>query len=181
MPLFTSKRDAGFLLGVNREIMHGFSSVEVQVYKLNLNSTQTNIYEESANKIYYSPVRLYAQVTEDEKSMQGDDILDFSRTLSVGFLLSDLEAAGIVIEEGDILSYDDGFYEINQVTDIIGWAGRHPGMLLGDINNEWKGFGYGISIVAQCHLTRTNSLNIVEVRKGITNSIDNENSIDKFM
>lgn len=182
MPLFTSQRDAGFLLGVNKEIMHGFSSVEVAVYKLDLNNTETNIYQESNNKNYFPPVRLFAQLRFDEKTISGEELVDYTQTLGVGFLINDLKAAEIFIEEGDIIEYDNGFYQVDQVTEAKGWAGRRPDAIIGIQKDGWDSHGYGISVVAECHLTRTNSVNIVEVRTGISEVSTNTNtSIPNFL
>jgi len=182
MPLFTSHRDAGFLLGVNKEIMHGFSSVEVAVYKLDLEQTDVNIYEESNNKAYRSPVRVFAQVRFDEKATAGEDIADYTQTLGVGFLINDLKTAELFIEEGDVIEYDSGFYQVDQVTEPKGWAGRRPETLIGTTEDKWGLHGYGISVVAECHLTRTNNLNIVDVRTGITETaIETDASIPNFL
>lgn len=182
MPLFTSHRDAGFLLGVNKEIMHGFSSVEVAVYKLDLNNTETNIYQESNNKTYFPPVRLFAQLRFDEKTISGEELVDYTQTIGVGFLINDLKTAGIFIEEGDIIEYDNGFYQVDQVTEPKGWAGRRPDAIIGIKKDGWNSHGYDISVVAECHLTRTNSVNIVEVRTGISEISTNTNtSIPNFL
>lgn len=182
MPLFTSHRDAGFLLGVNKEIMHGFSSVEVAVYKLDLQQTDVNIYEESNNKAYRPPVRLFAQIRFDEKSIAGEDLIDYTQTLGVGFLINDLKTAEIFIEEGDIIEYDSGFYQVDQVSEPKGWAGRRPDAMIGISEDKWNLHGYDISVVAECHLTRTNNLNIVEVRTGIVEApTEIDTSIPNFL
>lgn len=182
MPLYNSNRDAGFLLGVNREIMHAYSSVEVAVYKLDLDSMETNIYEESNNKSYQPPVRLFAQIRFDEKTPSGEELIDYTQTIGVGFLINDLKAANMYIEEGDIIEYDNGFYQVDQVSEMRGWSGRRPEAMIGVAQDGWSPHGYAISVVAECHLTRTNSVNIVEVRTGITESpTDTDTSIPNFL
>jgi hypothetical protein len=182
MPLFTSQRDAGFLLGVNKEIMHGFSSVEVAVYKIDIEQTDVNIYEESTSKAYRPPVRIFAQIRFDEKTTAGDELTDFTQTLGVGFLINDLKTAQLFIEEGDIIEYDSGFYQVDQISEPKGWAGRRPDAMIGISEDGWNSHGYDISVVAECHLTRTNNLNIVEVRKGIVETaIGTDTSIPNFL
>lgn len=182
MPLFNSNRDAGLLLGVNREIMHGFSSVEIALYQLDLSVTKTNIYEESENRAYRPPVRLYSQVTLDSKTASSDNLIDYSRTMQAGFLREDLIDFDVYLQEGDIIEYDGGYYEIDQLSESNYWSGRNPETSIGVSEDGWKEYGYPVSIVARCHLTRTNSLHIVDRRTGIDNqSTDTNSSIPTFL
>jgi len=180
-PLFTSKRDSGFLLGINKEIIHGFSSVEVAVYKINMLETKINIYDEGVNKRYYNPVRLFSQVRIEEKSIEGDDQLTYSKPATFGFLIHDLKSADIIIEEGDVIEYDEGYYTVDQVSEMNSWSGRNPDTLIGMKLNDWEKHGYNISVVANCHLTRTNSLNIVQTINKQTHADDTDTSVPKGM
>lgn len=183
MPLYTSKRDAGFLLGVNREILHGFSSVEVGVYKLDLENTQTNIYEESNNKTYKPAVRVFALIRFDQKTAASDDLgTDFQRLLGVGFLRADLKDANLYLEEGDIIEYDDAFFQVDIVSTTNYWSGRNPETMIGNVIDGWKEHGYNIAVQCECHLTRLNALNIIDTRIGETPSpIQTDSSIPKFL
>lgn len=167
MPLFTSLRDAGFLLGVNRELLHAFISTEVAVYKLDLNVTNVNIYEESENKVYKAPVRIFSLIRFDDKEVTNDDFgIDANRTMAAGFLKADLIKAEIYIEEGDIIQYDSNYYQIDKVSNSNYWAGRRPESILGVVENNWTPHGYDIAVVAECHLTRLTSIQIEEFRAG---------------
>lgn len=182
MPLFNSKRDAGLLLGVNREVMRGFSSVEVAVYQLDLNQTDVNIYEESNNRAYQPPIRLYSQVILESKTSAGDNFLDFTRTFQAGFLREDLIEANVYLQEGDIIEYDGGYYEIDQLSESNYWSGRNPETSIGTQEGDWVDHGYVVSVVASCHLTRTNRLQIVDKRTGIEpGPTDTNSSIPTFL
>ncbi len=183
MPLFTSHRDAGFLLGINRELLHGFISTEVGVYKLDLNKTQVNIYEESNNKIYKPPVRVFGLIRYDSKEMTSDDFgIDATRTLAVGFLRADLINAELYLEEGDIISWDDNYYQIDKVSTTNYWAGRSPETILGVQEDNWTPHGYKIAVQAECHLTRLTSIQIEDPRKGEIGSATKESvSVPKFL
>lgn len=167
MPLFTSLRDAGFLLGVNRELLHGFISTEVAVYKLDLNVTNVNIYEESENKVYKPAVRIFSLIRFDDREVTNDDFgITANRTMAAGFLKADLIAANIYIEEGDIIEYDSNYYQIDRVSATNYWAGRRPESILGVVENNWAPHGYDIAVTAECHLTRLTSIQIEEFRIG---------------
>lgn len=183
MPLFTSKRDSGFVLGINRELMHSFSSVEIGLFKLDLSVTDTNIYEESVQKAYKPAVRLYVLMDfGDKSSLNEQGLISYEREINVGFLKEDLKTLDIVVEEGDIIDYDGGFYEIDQVGTSQYWSGRNPNTLLGITQDGWDIHGYDIAVNAQAHLTRTNALNIIDTRTGVNDSgTKNNSSIPKFL
>ena len=167
MPLFTSTRDAGFLLGVNRELLHGFISTEVAVYKLDLNRTNVNIYEESDNKVYKPAVRVFSLIRFDDKEVTNDDFgIDATRTMAAGFLKADLINAELYIEEGDIIEYDFNYYQIDRVGNTNYWAGRRPESILGVVQDNWTPHAYDIAVTAQCDLTRLTSIQIEDPRKG---------------
>lgn len=179
MPLFTSFRDAGFLKSINRELIHSFISNEVGVYKLDLNSTQTNIYGESSEKSYHPQVRLFALIRQDPKESVGDDYgLSFSKIISVGFIKSDLIDAGIFLTEGDIVHYDNGYYEVSTVQTTNYWGGKNPNTLIGITEDNWELNGYDHSIVAECRLTTEPNLHINDVRIGHKYTISKQ-SINK--
>ena len=54
MALFGSARDANLIRSVNRELINKYIDTEVGFYKLNIEATKTNIYDESDDKVYYS-------------------------------------------------------------------------------------------------------------------------------
>ena len=183
MPLFTSTKDAGFLLGVNRELLHGFISTEVGIYKLDLNKTDINIYEESNNKVYKPPVRVFGLVRYDSKEVTNDDFgIDVTRNIAVGFLRADLITANLYLDEGDIISWDENYYQIDRVSTTNYWAGRSPETILGVQEDDWTPHGYKIAVQAECHLTRLTSIQIVEPRKGeIGSPVKQSTSVPKFL
>lgn len=193
MALFGSERDAQLVKRINRELINEIIDIEIAFYKLSLDDTQANQYDESDSKVYYSPVRLNCLVTKDEKSYTGDDNgYDSTRTATFAFYRPDLKDKNLIIEEGDTIEYDNEFYEVDGVGASQYWTGRNPdtdlGVQLGDLgdfhkkfndadqsvfnNNE---FGQSIAISVTAHVTRRNRLNIQEVRSGI----NKPNSIPK--
>lgn len=183
MPLYNSFRDSGFLKGINREVLHSIISIEVGVYKLNLNQTDINIYEEAEKRTYNPPVRIFCQLRMDGKSTSADDYgINYTKTGAFGFLKTDLIQQELYIEEGDIIFYDNGYWEIDQVSNSNYWSGRNPNTSIGITEDKWSIHGYDHHVVAEAHLTRTNALHIVNKRNGINPSpVDSNNSIPKFL
>ena len=54
MALFGSGRDASFVRGINKEIVNKYVDTEVEIYKLSLEDTVSNIYDESSEKYYFN-------------------------------------------------------------------------------------------------------------------------------
>ena len=168
MALFGSGRDASLIRSMSRELLR-YIDTEVLHYKLVLDSTNENIYGESERRTYYSPTRITAIVQKDEKVAAADDFgLEFNRTGVFAFLRDDLKDTNIHIEEGDVIFWDNEYYEIDNVGSSQYWAGRNPTTLLGNTSGELdEEFGYSVAIVAEAHVTKRNSINIEEVRSGV--------------
>jgi hypothetical protein len=179
MALFGSSRDANLIKHMSRELMQRIIGIEVEYYKLSLADTKTNIYNESGQKTYYHPMRVYSLVQrEDKTAKEGEVAIDFDKLTTFSFLRDDLVTMNLVVETGDIVKWDGGFYEIDLVRESDYWVGRNPDRLIGVVQNEIPDYGYSISVVAESHLTRANALNLVETRSGI-NSIKTKNNLPR--
>tara|TARA_R100000664_G_C2744339_1_gene132342 strand:- start:440 stop:1009 length:570 start_codon:yes stop_codon:yes gene_type:complete len=185
MALFGSARDASLVRSINRELVYDFIDTEIAFYKLSLDDTKANMYDESDNKVYYAPMRFNCLVQKDEKTYIGDDSgYDSTRTGIFSFHRPELKSNNVVIEEGDIIEWDNEFYEIDGVGASQYWRGINPTTDLGNTlstggknitgdDESRDEFGQSIAVICQAHVTRRNRLNIQEVRSGVnkTNSI----------
>ena len=109
--------------------------------------------------------RINCLALKEEKSYIGEDQYDSSRLGEFNFLRDDIKSKNIIIEEGDILEWDNEFYEIDGVGSSQYWTGRNPDTDLGKA--EHGEFGLSVAIKVTAHVTRRNRLNIQEVRSGI--------------
>jgi len=168
MALFGSARDASLIRSVNKELVDRYVDTEVSFYKLSLEDTAVNLYGESDNKVYYSRMRMNCLILKDDKSPNADEYgLDYTRTATFSFLRDSLAERNIIVEEGDIVQYDNEYFEIDSVSSTQYWSGRNPGTDIGYTTGDRGEFGYSVSIICQAHVTRRNRLNIEEVRSGI--------------
>jgi hypothetical protein len=86
MALFGSARDASLVRSINRELIYDFIDTEIAFYKLSLDDTKANMYDEADNKVYYAPMRFNALVQKDEKTVIGDEYgMEYTRTGIFGF------------------------------------------------------------------------------------------------
>ena len=167
MALFGSARDASLVRSINRELINRYIDTEVAFYKLSLNDTKANMYDEADNKIYFAPMRVNCLALKEDKTYSGDDAYDSTRLGEFNFLRDDLKDRNIVIQEGDILEYDNEFYEIDGVGASQYWTGRNPATDLGFTEGDRGEFGLSVAIKVTAHVTRRNRLNIQEVRSGV--------------
>jgi len=168
MALFGSARDASLVRSINRELINDFIDTEVGFFKLSLEDTKANMYDEADSKVYYKPLRLNCIIEKSEKSYVGDDSgYDSTREGFFNFLRDDLKDDNIIIEEGDIIEYDNEFYEIDGVGASQYFTGRNPSTDIGFIEGDRDEFGLSVGVRVTAHVTRRNRLNIQEVRSGI--------------
>ena len=78
MALFGSARDASLVRSINRELINEFIDTEIGFYKLSLNDTAANMYDEADNKVYFSPMRMNCLVLKEDKSYI---IIDFNNQI----------------------------------------------------------------------------------------------------
>lgn len=170
MALFASARDASLIRRLNREMMQRIVGIEVAVYKLAIGEIVANIYGETSDKRYYAPVRLHAVIQRDDSTMTTNDLgeLDVDKTMTIGFLRDDLVDLNMVIEVSDIIQWDGGYYQIDNVRSSNYWWGRNPDTLIAYNQGEIGEFGYAVSIIAEVHRTSMDSLSLVDVRSGVT-------------
>jgi hypothetical protein len=172
LPLFGgTKRDSLLVKHFSKELMHRLISVEVAVFKLSLEETNFTIYQESSKKVYYQPIRLFALVNKEDMNMNDTDAgMDTTQTVNFAFLRDDLKDIEFVMEVGDIIKFDENYYEIDNMNSIQYWFGRNPDTL--PITTEGRSnyqFGYNIAVKCTAHLTRLSQLNLVNVRSGVNN------------
>jgi len=168
MALFGSARDASLVRSINRELINEFIDTEVAFYKLSLEDTRSNIYDEADNKIYFAPMRINCIIEKGDKSYSADDAgYDSTREGFFNFLRDDMKDKNIIIEEGDVIEYDNEYYEVDGVSSSQYFRGTNPETDLGLIESDRDEFGLKVAVRVTAHVTRRNRLNIQEVRSGI--------------
>ena len=147
MAKFVSSKDFEFFQHINREISAEIVDTLVTLYKLNLDYVNTNIYGESTEKISYTGVELSAFIDYKPNTAVSDAGfgIDQTQEAEFRFVRSILEERHVYPEIGDIVGYNDAFYEINNIREVQLIAGRP---------------GYNESIICETHLTRRSNIQI---------------------
>lgn len=165
MPLFGSGRDANFVRSINRELINKVIDNEVAVYKISREDTTSNIYGESPDKFYYQPVRVRALIDrQNRENTNENSVIDTERQISFGFIKDDLKDLGLLIEVGDIIEWNEEYFEVDISRGSQYWGLMNPSTLKGNVEKEHSIFGYGVSVIAECHLTKQSRIQIVNSR-----------------
>jgi hypothetical protein len=174
MPLYGRPRDRALIRALNKELMQKIIGVEVAIYKLAVDETASNIYGESGAKKYYAPVRLHALVRREDTIVNVTEVGEMTKAkeLNIGFLRDELVEKNIVIEISDIIVWDNGYYEVDNVKESNYWWGRNPDTSIPVVEGDVADHGYAISIIAEVHRTSLGNLNLVDFRSGINSNVN---------
>lgn len=168
MAIFGSSRDASFLRRMNREVMGNVISQQCAFYKYRLAETVINMYgEASSGKFFDGPVIFNALITVgDNTSPTGDLGVNFDWPVSFAFLRDDLVDANIHPEVGDIILYQESYWEVDNTNIVQFWAGKDPDypMEPNPLNPGLSQFGYNVSVTCECHYVPSDRVNIVRTR-----------------
>lgn len=160
MALFGSRRDILVFTGVNQELIENVISTQIGYYKIQLSSTSVNVYGESMNKTYIGPVLLNCLIERgDTESVTENNIPNVTKPIEFRFLKTHLIEASVVPEIGDIIMFNENYYEVDNVNENQFLLGKDPDYSYSDgLDN----FGSSFSIICSTHYTNPNKLNITK-------------------
>ena len=160
--LFGSNRDFDLLVNINRELIKDIVEQEILYHKLSLEDTNVNLYGESLQKSFWNAVKLNCLITRGDQVIDIQEFgPDLGRQASFAMLRPDLEDVNVVPEVGDIVQWQNDFYEVDTVRENQLFLGRDKSY---NLTSTTSGFGSSLSIIVDCHLTRADKVGIAEVR-----------------
>lgn len=158
MALFGTRRDIDTFKIISKELVNDVITQQVGYYKIVLKDTDVNIYGESLNKHYSGPVLLNCLIDRGEFESPVDDYgVDTARSIKVMILRDELIETNVYPENGDIVFYNELYYEVDNV--------NNNQLILGK-DNEYaystglENYGDNYSTILTCHITRVEKLNI---------------------
>ena len=150
MALFGTVRDAGMLIGVASEFVDNVITQQIGYYAVVLQDTPGNMYGEALVKQYIGPVLMNCLIVRgDFTTRNGDFGPDTFRTVQFRFLKVTLEAANVVPVTGDVIMYNEGYYEVDNVNENQLFLGKDPAYSYSQGLNE---FGASFSLILDTHL-----------------------------
>jgi hypothetical protein len=119
MPKFISDRDVAFFKGIAREVVDEVVQNAVVLFKINLNDTRVNLYGEALNKTWHKGVELFALINKDPRETEYEGFGP-QRTQTVEFRFDRfmLEEHSTYPEIGDVVYFDNSYYEIGNTNEV---------------------------------------------------------------
>jgi hypothetical protein len=165
MALFGSQRDAKFLASINSELINSIIDTEIEFFKLDIRTSDSNIYGESESKSYFDSISIPCLVTKNEKSSNMDDYgHTYKRDAQFALSRDILERADFYPEVGDVVFWDNEYYELDNVDSNQYFVGKNP-----DTWPNGDQHGYSVSIICNAHATRLTVQQIRNIRSGGNN------------
>ena len=123
----------------------------VVIYKVSVYDTEVNMYGESSDgKVYKDGVQVSALVTADDQTTTTDEFgPDLQQTALFSFIRKSLVDISYVIDIGDVIDWNSGYWEISSTSE---------NQLVGGQTD------YNHSVVCNAFLVRISNLNIERVR-----------------
>lgn len=172
MALYGEARDISMFRHVNRELMRNIISQQVVLYKCSIVETVTNMYGEATRgRVFQEPLLIYALVDrEDQSSPIQEELVGFTWPVTFRFLRDDLVEAGVVLEIGDFIMWEEGYWEIDNTNYNQIYAGKNPDYPYVDstgnnpLEKGLQNYGYAVSVICNAHYVPADRVGIVKQR-----------------
>ena len=160
MALYGGFRSRSMFRHHNRQLMNRIIAEEVVYYKLSIKETHYNIYGESKNKMYNQPILLTCLYeVQDQMSEDAEYGKSKAQQVDYRFLRDDLIDLNLVPEAGDIILWQESYYEVDLTIENQRVVGKNPEYSL---QSDLDKYGESWSIICKTHLTNVNRLNIIK-------------------
>ena len=147
-PFFVPQKEIDLFDVMNEELIDEIVGQTVDIYKVSIDDTDVNLYGESTTKYYDQGFRVNCLVNYIEPEIIQDDFgADLNTSIEMYFHRTTLSEAGFFPEIGDIVDWNDFYFEINAVTE--------PQLIAGHQNFKHQ-------IFATAHRSRLSTLQIEE-------------------
>ena len=197
MALFGTSRDVSLFRHMSRELMADIITEQCGYYKYKLEETKINLYGEAAEeKFYIGPVLLNTLVERTDNVYPETDLgTDYDKEVQFSFLRDDLLGVGedfnkfdnkgnsytglpgtgyganLVPQVGDIIMYNEGYYEVHETISNQYFAGKNPDYPnnINTINKsggpgDLSEYGSNISVICKAHYVQADKLGLTQAR-----------------
>lgn len=158
MALYGGSRDISFFRHINKELINNIIEQQVGYYILDLLKTNSNIYGESLQKTYQNPVLVNCLIDRIDQAWSETDLgTDVTRTINVRFLRDILVDIQLVPKVGDIILWDENYYEISSLIENQFIVGKDPAYAYSDSVED---FGSSLSIIVAAQYIRPEKVGV---------------------
>lgn len=168
MALFGRTRDVNLVKTINRELLGDVITQQASFYKVRLEETTFNLYGEAAGgKFYDGPIIFNCLVQRDDQEYPESDLgVDFDWSVVFKFLREDLINAGVNPEVGDVILYNEGYYQVDNVSSNQYFMGKDPSYPNepNPLNPGLSDFGGNLSYIIKAHYEPADKFGITKER-----------------
>jgi hypothetical protein len=158
MALFGGSRDISLFRSINKELINNIIQQSVGYYKINLDKTSSNLYGESLTKTYNNPVLVNCLIERTPPTWTETEFgADITQDITVRFLRDILVDIQLFPEVGDIVLWQDDYYEVDGTVENQLVVGKDPTFAY---DPDVSDFGSSISIIVTAHFIRPEKLGI---------------------
>jgi len=147
---FVKQRDFDLFQSFNKELLNDFIETPVIVYKISQGNVAENVYGESVGgKSYMTGLQVNAYIDREDQVTDYEAFgSDVKQSITFRFLRTTLVDVNVVLQIGDVLSFNDAYFEINGIIENELIAGNT---------------GFSNSIIVSAQMKRRSGLNIEEL------------------
>lgn len=119
LPIFLTDREINLFNSLNEEIIEKLIGHTVIIYKIHPEYSKTNIYNESTNKVYENGIEIYGLIRYEEPEITTEFVGGLNQKRNIELLIQKkhLLDGSIFFEEGDLVFWDDQYFEITKITE----------------------------------------------------------------
>ena len=128
-PFFIPQKEVNLIDDMNEELIDEIVGQSVDIYKVSIDNTEENLYGESTTKYYEIGFRVNCLIMFNEPEVLNEEWgADTNATIEMYFQRNNLASGSLNFfpEMGDIVDWNDFYWEIGSVTEPQLVAG-HPG------------------------------------------------------
>jgi len=168
MAIFGSARDISMFRKINRELLGDVITQQVAFYKYILDKTNVNMYGEATGGRWYDgPILINGLITVGDNTSPTNEFgVDFNWNIRVALLRDDLVDANLHPEVGDVILYQESYFEIDNTNIKQFFAGKDPDYPYeaNPLNPGLSNFGYNVSVICETHYIPADRVNIIKQR-----------------
>lgn len=158
MALYGRIKDVNLVKSLNRELLHNIVEQQIGYYKPKIDEININLYGEAKTKTWIGPVLLQCFIDRGKYDEKLDEFgPDIKRTFQFKFLKDDLVDANVLPEKGDVVLWNEDFFEVDNVDQNRLFTGKDPDYAY---SNSVTQFGSSLHIILDAHLSRREKLGI---------------------
>jgi hypothetical protein len=162
MALFGGSRDISLFRHINKELINNIIQQSVGYYKIALDKTSSNIYGESLIKTYNDPILVNCLIERTPPTWSETEFgADITQDITVRFLRDILVDINLVPEVGDVVLWQNDYYEVDGTVENQLVVGKDPSFAY---DSDVTDFGSSISIIVTAKFIRPEKLGLGKER-----------------